>query len=31
LSCEFVEALSGRDDRHMTLRLLYLLVCRVLQ
>ena len=27
LSCESQEALPGRDDRHMALRLLYLLFC----
>jgi hypothetical protein len=30
LSCEFVGEPSGRDDRRMTLRLLYLLFCQVM-
>jgi len=31
LSCEFVEEAIGRDDRRMTLRLLYLMFCHVLR
>ena len=31
LSCEFVGEPSGRDDRRVTLRLLYLLFCHVLR
>jgi hypothetical protein len=31
LSCRFAEESPGRDDRHMTLRLLYLLSCQVLR
>jgi putative transposase len=31
LSCESPETLLGRDDRHMTLRLLYLLFCQVVR
>jgi hypothetical protein len=31
LSCKFVEEAIARDDRRMTLRLLYLLFCQVLR
>jgi Homeodomain-like domain len=31
LSCEFAREVPGRDDRHMTLRLLYLLFCQVVR
>jgi putative transposase len=31
LSCEFATGVAGRDDRHMALRLLYLLFCQVLR
>jgi putative transposase len=31
LSCEFVGKPSGHDDRHMTLRLLYLILCQALR
>ena len=31
LSCQFVVQVIGRDDRRMTLRLLYLMFCQVLR